>query len=107
MGPLEKRLGLAFEQAAMQVGNIPAAGVISVDYAIESAYSLPEDAMDHLPIFWEVGYIDETGRQQMIIIRSRPPRGEPQVTTETASAAVASLSGIGVIEEWVARYDGP
>ncbi len=107
MGPLEKRLGLISDPAAMQIGDIPAAGVISVDYTIESAYALPEEAMDHIPIFWEVDYIDETGQQQMIVVRSAAPGAEPEVTTETVSVSVASLSGSGVIEEWVARYNGP
>jgi uncharacterized delta-60 repeat protein len=107
MGPFEKRLGLIFEQAAMQVGDIPAEGVISVDYTIESAYALREEVMDHLPIFWEVRYIDETSQQQMIVARSEAPFSEPQVTTETASPAVASLSGSCVIREWAARYNGP
>jgi len=106
MGPLRKRLRLISESAAMLIGDIPAAGVISVDYTIESAYALTEEAMDHIPIFWEVDYIDETGQPQMIDVRSKAPGGEPEVTTETASAAVASLSGSGVIEEWVARFDG-
>jgi uncharacterized delta-60 repeat protein len=107
MGPLEKRLGLIFKQAAMQVGDIPAEGVISVDYTIESAYALSEDEIGHTPVFWEVGYIDETDQQQMIVVPSEAPFSEPQVTTETASPAVASLSGSGVISEWVARYNGP
>ena len=107
MGPLRKRLRLISESAAMLIGDIPAAGVISVDYTIESAYALTEEAMDHIPIFWEVDYIDETGQPQMIDVRSKAPGGEPEVTTETASAAVSSLSGSGVIEEWVAKYNGP
>ncbi|MHC4559546.1 MAG: SBBP repeat-containing protein [Planctomycetota bacterium] len=106
MGPLEKRLGLIFEQAAMQVGDIPAEGIISVDYTIESINVLAEGEIGHLPVFWEVGYIDETGQQRMIVVRSEAPFSEPQVTTETTSAAVASLSSFGVIEEWVARYNG-
>jgi len=107
MGPLEKRLGLIFEQAAMQIGDIPAAGAISVDYTIESAYALAEEEIGHMPVFWELVYIDETGQQHMIIVRSEAQFSEPQVTTETTSAAVTSLSGSGVIEQWVARYNGP
>jgi hypothetical protein len=108
MGPLDRLSGPTLDQAAMQIGDIPASGTISVDYTIESAHILPEEAIGHLPIFWEIIYTDETGQPQMMVVRSEAPLVEPAVTTaEAASPAVSSLSCSGVIAEWVARYNGP
>jgi hypothetical protein len=108
MGPLNRLLGPILEQSAVYIGDIPASGTISVGYTIQSADVMPEEAMGHLPIFWEIRYTNETGQEQMIVVLSEAPLGEPEVTVaEATSPAVSSLSGCGVIEEWAARYNGP
>ena len=70
-GPADRLLEPLPEESPLYIGDIPAAGNISVDYTIQSFLVLSEEEIKSFPLFWEIQYVDETGQTQLILVESQ------------------------------------